>query len=63
MRGGKHRQVTLDLAPDVVQGDAEHFLLTAEQVHLYALGAAAWGEAVLGDGFRGAPVARITMIR
>jgi hypothetical protein len=32
------------------QGDAEHSLVTVERVHLYALGAAAWGEAVLGDG-------------
>ncbi len=50
MRGGEHRQVTLDLAPDVAQGDAEHSLVTVERVHLYALGVAAWGEAVLGDG-------------
>jgi hypothetical protein len=40
MRGGEHRQVTLDLAPDVAQGDAEHSLVTVERVHLYALGAA-----------------------
>jgi hypothetical protein len=44
MRGGEHRQVTLDLAPDVAQGDAEHSLVTVERVHLYALGAAAWGK-------------------
>ena len=50
MRGGEHRQVTLDLAPGVAQGDAEHSLVTVEPVHLCALGAAAWGQAVLGDG-------------
>ena len=50
MRGGEHRQVTLDLAPDVAQGDAEHSLVTVERIHLYGPGAAAWGKAVLGDG-------------
>ena len=69
MRGGEHRQVTLDLAPGVAQGDAEHSLVTVGPVHLCALGAAAWGEAVLGDGgttitqdFDRYPVARMQSV-
>jgi hypothetical protein len=36
------------VAADVAQGDAEHSLVTVERVHLYALGAAAWGKAIRG---------------